>query len=118
MLKRLALLLPCSALALSFVVCGCNETGEVHITVNGNGVVVSNPVGISCAAGDHGDCRANLGRSFTFMAEPSNGAHFDHWEGDDLCLTLNLPTVIVGDAPNHEIACTATFADGGAQSAQ
>src|SRR4029079_6561636 len=116
--KRLAVLLPCSALALAFVVSGCKETGEVHITVSGNGAVASNPVGIICAAGDHGDCRANLGRSFSFMAEPSSGARFDHWEGDELCALQNLSTVVIGDAPDHEVACSAVFADGGEQSAQ
>jgi hypothetical protein len=116
MMKRsmLALVLPSAAFAL---VMGCSNSGEVKVTVQGKGLVLSNPAGIVCDA-TGGKCSINLGRTFELVAEPSTGAHFDHWEGDERCTAPNTATVTIGDAPDHQVDCTAIFADDAPPAAQ
>ncbi len=98
---------------------GCaSHLGEATIHVNGAGRVRSNPEGISCSEGNGGTCTAQLGRAFTLVAEPTALSSFSRWTGDDLCGRVSGATVVIGDAPDHELDCTATFAPLDAASAQ
>jgi hypothetical protein len=97
---------------------GCEPgLGHVELTVAGKGRVRSNPEGLACTAGGNA-CSAELGHSYTLVAEPDAGARFDHWEGDEVCVTAARPTVIVGDAPEHGVSCTAVFVDDTSTAAQ
>jgi hypothetical protein len=82
----------------------------VQVTVQGRGLVRSNPAGVVCD-NTGGTCSINLGRTYVLLAQPSAGAHFDHWEGDERCTAPNTATVTIGDAPDHNVDCTAIFAD-------
>ena len=115
--RSLFALLPCAVLA-AIVAAGCVDTGQVKITVQGNGVVRSNPAGIDCVQGSSTGCSADLGRTFALIAAAASGAHFDHWEGDDLCIAQALATVTVSGAPNREVECTAVFVDEAPANAQ
>ncbi len=93
---------------------GCERSeGEARIAVQGPGRVTSNPEGISCASDSPKEaCEAELGRSFVLTAVPGENAHFDHWEGDELCVAARQATVAISKAPEHKLECTAVFADG------
>lgn len=93
---------------------GCiTPPGDTQITVRGSGRVTSNPEGISCASNSDEDaCSSTLGRSFTLTAIAGTGAHFDHWEGDDLCVAAQKGAVTIAIAPDRKVECTAVFADG------
>ena len=87
-------------------------TGEVKITVQGKGRVRSNPEGIACASDSAAaDCEAQLGRSFVLTAVAATNAHFDHWEGDELCEQVKQATLAISKAPDHKLECTAVFTD-------
>ena len=106
------MLIRSSALLLSFAFLGCApQLGEAKLAVTGHGRVRSNPAGISCVSGG-GVCDAQLGQSFTFIAEADSGAFFDHWEGDELCVSAGRATVTIGEAPDRKVDCTAIFTDG------
>jgi len=106
------MLIRSSALLISIALFGCSpQLGEAKLAVTGHGRVRSNPAGISCVDGG-GICEAQLGQSFVFIAEADSGAYFDHWEGDELCVSAGTATVIVGEAPSHKVNCTAVFTDG------
>jgi len=92
---------------------GCFGVGGIEVTVRGPGQVRSNPAGIDCNESG-GDCAAQIGESYILSAVANAGAHFDHWEGDELCTESARTTVVISRGPKHTVACTAVFADGAA----
>ncbi|MCP3999960.1 MAG: hypothetical protein GY727_03530, partial [Gammaproteobacteria bacterium] len=82
---------------------------QLTVSLNGNGLVTSDPDGIYCGI----DCQANFaeGTSITLTAEADAGNEFVAWSGDDTCDDNIDPT----DAKratismNANINCTATF---------
>ncbi|MGD8700299.1 MAG: hypothetical protein PVJ43_13470, partial [Gemmatimonadales bacterium] len=77
---------------------------DLTVTVNGNGSVSSDPVGIDCGA----DCSENYpgGTEVTLTATPDGGWLFLEWSGD--CSGTNPTTVVTVNAAK---SCTATFVE-------
>jgi hypothetical protein len=76
------------------------------VSTTGNGVVNSNPAGISQCGGTTPDCTEIYvsGTSVALTATPGSGATFLGWSGN--CSTVQATTTVVMDQPR---SCTANF---------